>query len=93
MLLNLCAYRRHTSLPASANSIRPREGRRTRIMVTLDSSNIHQPELLEQLLREGMDIARINCADDSKKEWKMLIDAIRNAEERLIQRGQGIGRR
>ena len=72
---------------------RAREGRKTRIMVTLDSSNIHQPELLEELLRSGMDIARINCAHDSRKEWKMLIDAIRNAEERLIQRGQGIGRR
>jgi len=72
---------------------RPREGRKTRIMVTLDSSNIHQPELLEQLLRSGMDNARINCAHDSKKEWKMLIDAIRNAEERLIQRGKGVGRR
>jgi pyruvate kinase len=72
---------------------RPREGRKTRIMVTLDSLNTHQPELLEQLLRSGMDIARINCAHDSRKEWKMLIDAIRNAEERLVQRGQGIGRR
>lgn len=70
---------------------RPREGRKTRIMVTLDSSNIHQPELLEQLLKSGMDIARINCAHDSRKEWKMLIEAIRHAEERLIQRGQGIG--
>ena len=59
-------------------------------MVTLDSSNIHQPELLEQLLRSGMDIARINCAHDTKKEWKMLIEAIRHAEERLVQRGQGI---
>ncbi len=72
---------------------RPRQGRSTRIMVTLDSTNIHQPELIEQLLISGMDIARINCAHDSKKEWKMLIDAIRNAEERLVQRGQGIGRR
>ena len=63
---------------------RAREGRETRIMVTLDSSNIHQPELLELLLRNGMDIARINCAHDSRKEWKMLIDAIRHAEERLI---------
>jgi pyruvate kinase len=72
---------------------RPREGRKTRIMVTLDSSNIHQPELLEELLKSGMDIARINCAHDSKKEWKMLIDAIRHADERLIQRGKGVGRR
>jgi pyruvate kinase len=72
---------------------RTRGGRETRIMVTLDSSNIHQPELLELLLRNGMDIARINCAHDSRKEWRMLIDAIRHAEERLIQRRQGMGRK
>lgn len=72
---------------------RSREKRKTRIMVTLDSTNTHQPELLEELLRGGMDIARINCAHDSMGEWKLLIEAIRYAEERLIQRGQGIGRK
>jgi pyruvate kinase len=71
---------------------RPREGRATRIMVTLDSAYIYQPELLEQLLVSGMDIARINCAHDSQRDWLMLINAIRAAEERLVQRGKGIGR-
>jgi len=72
---------------------RPRKGRSTRIMVTLDLESIHQPHLLEELLIHGMDIVRINCAHDTPKDWKMLIDSIRNAEERLVQRGQGIGRR
>ncbi len=71
---------------------RPREGRKTRIMVTLDSPYIFQPELLEQLLISGMDIARINCAHDSEREWLMLINAIRAAEERLDQRGKKVGR-
>lgn len=71
---------------------RPREGRKTRIMVTLDSPYIYQPELLEQLLLSGMDIARINCAHDSEREWLMLINAIRAAEERLVQRGKKVGR-
>jgi len=71
---------------------RPREGRKTRIMVTLDSPYIYQPELLEQLLVSGMDIARINCAHDSETEWLMLINAIRTAEDRLVERGKGIGR-
>lgn len=71
---------------------RPRIGRSTRIMVTLDLESIHQPHLLEELLIHGMDIARINCAHDTPREWKMLIDSIRHAEERLVQRGQGIGR-
>ena len=72
---------------------RPREGRTTRIMVTLDAGSIHQPELLEQLLLTGMDIARINCAHDAAREWEMIIGEIRRAEERLTRRGQGLGRR
>ncbi|MGE5661763.1 MAG: pyruvate kinase [Ignavibacteriales bacterium] len=72
---------------------RPRKGRSTRIMVTLDLESIHQPHMLEELLVHGMDIARINCAHETPTEWKMMVDAIRHAEERLIQRGQGIGRR
>jgi len=40
-----------------------------------------------------MDIARINCAHNTEKEWKLLIETIRNAEERLVQGGKGIGRK
>lgn len=72
---------------------RPREGRSTRIMITVDSEIAHQPQVLEELLKHGMDIARINCAYGTRNEWKMIIDAIRNAEERLVQRGQDVGRR
>jgi pyruvate kinase len=62
-------------------------------MVTLDAGVIRQNQLLEQLLSAGMDIARINCAHDSLAEWAQIIDAIREAEDRLTQRGQGVGRR
>jgi len=72
---------------------RPREGRATRIMVTLDADSVSRSELLEELLLRGMDIARINCAHDSAREWEMIIEAIRHAEERLTRRGQGVGRR
>jgi pyruvate kinase len=72
---------------------RPRKGRTTRIMVTLDIDIAHNPQLLEELLSNGMDIARINCAQATKKEWKIIIHSIRNAEERMIQRGQDIGRK
>ncbi|HEY6536558.1 MAG TPA: pyruvate kinase [Candidatus Nitrosocosmicus sp.] len=72
---------------------RPRAGRFTRIMLTLDIDIAHQPLLLEELLKNGMDIARINCAYYTKVEWKMIINAIRNAEKRLMQRGQDIGRK
>jgi pyruvate kinase len=64
----------------------PSKGRRTHIMVTLDSSDIFQHELIEQLLENGLDIVRINCAHNTKREWKLLIESIRGAEERLVQR-------
>lgn len=72
---------------------RPRAGRGTRIMVTLDAGVMRQSHLLEQLLLAGMDIARINCAHDASADWAQIIDAIRQAENRLTQRGQGVGRR
>ena len=72
---------------------RPRVGRSTRIMVTLDASIIHQSDLLEHLLLEGMDIARINCAHDSTPEWAQIIKAIRHAEDRLTRAGKSVGRR
>ncbi len=72
---------------------RPRLHHQTRIMVTLDVDTLRQPDLLEQLLLKGMDIARVNCAHDTSREWLRLIQAVRDAEERLAQRGQGIGRR
>jgi pyruvate kinase len=72
---------------------RPRAGRSTRIMVTVDAGVIRQNDLLEQLLLAGMDIARINCAHDSSAVWAQIIDAIRQAEHRLTQRGEGVGRR
>lgn len=72
---------------------RPRPHHQTRIMVTLDLDTLRQPELLEQLLLKGMDIARINCAHDSSREWLRLIQAVRDAEERLARRGESVGRR
>ena len=60
-------------------------------MVTLDSSDIFQYQLIEQLLVNGLEIARINCAHNTKREWKLLIESIRSAEERLVQHGRGIG--
>jgi pyruvate kinase len=72
---------------------RPREGRTTRIMVTLDVEAIHQPQLVEEQLKNVMDIARIDCAHVTKREWKRIIDAIHNAEERLTQQGQALNRK
>lgn len=72
---------------------RSRDNRTTRIMVTVDINIAHQPQLIEELLKNGMDIARINCAYDTEQNWKMIIDSIRNAENRLIQSGHDVGRK
>ena len=71
---------------------KPKE-RKTHIMVTLDSSDIYQYELIEQLLGNGMDIARINCAHNTSKEWKLIVETLRGAEEQLLQGGKGVERR
>ncbi len=71
----------------------PDKVRRTYIMVTLDSSDINQHELIEQLLENGMDIARINCAHNTDSEWKLIIKAIHEAEERLVRREKGTNRK
>ncbi|MGH9975365.1 MAG: hypothetical protein ACRD8Z_05950, partial [Nitrososphaeraceae archaeon] len=71
----------------------PKE-RKTHIMVTLDSSDIFQYELIEQLLGNGMDIARINCAHNTAKEWKLIVETLLGAEEQLLEYGKGVeGRR
>ncbi|MGA7368032.1 MAG: pyruvate kinase [Nitrososphaeraceae archaeon] len=62
----------------------PKE-RRTHIMVTLDSSDIYQYELID-----GMDIARINCAHNTAREWKLLVETLRGVEEQLVQNGKGV---
>lgn len=66
----------------------PGKNRRTRIMVTLDASDIFQYDVIERLLENGLDLVRINCAHNTKREWKLIIESIRTAEERLIQRGR-----
>lgn len=61
--------------------------RNTNIMVTLDVSMLPTPEVIEDLLLNGMDLARINCAHDTTTEWELLIQALRNAEEKLQNQG------
>ncbi|SHN12746.1 pyruvate kinase [Cyclobacterium lianum] len=51
------------------------------IMVTFDSSFAEDPELVRNLLEQGMNVARINCAHDDEKVWKAMIGQIRRAEK------------
>jgi pyruvate kinase len=53
------------------------EGRRVRIMVTLDGAVLDEPTLIRDLIQSGMDCARINCAHDDPRTWRALAERVR----------------
>ncbi len=59
------------------------KGRRVRIMVTLPSEAAYDYELVHNLLESGMNTVRINCAHDGPTEWKMMIENLSKAKEKL----------
>lgn len=59
------------------------KGRRTRIMVTLPSEAAHNYSLVREMILNGMNCARINCAHDTEREWRMMIANVRRASEKL----------
>jgi len=54
--------------------------REVRIMVTLPSEAASDYSLVKNLLQNGMDCARINCAHDEPIIWEGMINQIRKAE-------------
>ena len=58
----------------------PRD-RSVRIMVTMPSAAADDARLIEDLLRAGMDIMRINCAHDDAHAWRRMAANLRRAEE------------
>ncbi len=56
-------------------------GRRVRIMVTMPTEAADNYRLALQLLQNGMNCARINCAHDNPAVWGKIIANIRRAEE------------
>jgi pyruvate kinase len=59
------------------------EGPYTRIMVTLPSEAATDSELVRQLIAEGADCVRINCAHDSAEAWLAMIVHARAAAQAL----------
>jgi pyruvate kinase len=59
---------------------RPAGKRATRIMVTMPSEAAGDPHLLEELLKAGMDVMRINCAHDDPDAWLAMIGNLRQAQ-------------
>lgn len=58
----------------------PTPGRRVRIMVTMPSEAADNYDLVKNLLQDGMNCARINCAHDSLEVWERMVGNIRRAE-------------
>lgn len=64
----------------------PPAHRRSRIMVTLPSEAAGSSELVLDLARRGMDVARINCAHDDNVAWRAMAAHVRRAGEALGRR-------
>lgn len=58
-------------------------GREVRIMVTMPSEAADDYMLVHNLVKQGMDCMRINCAHDDTRAWKQMIDHLRHAEASL----------
>jgi len=59
----------------------PPAGRRVRIMVTMSSDAATDYELVRDLVQNGMDCMRINCAHDSPDTWLAMIRNLEKARE------------
>ena len=57
--------------------------RNVRIMVTMPSEAGHDYTLVHNLLKQGMDCMRINCAHDDPETWARMIEHLRRAEQSL----------
>jgi len=58
-------------------------GRTVRIMVTMPSEAADDYLLVHNLLQQGMDCMRINCAHDDAAAWARMIEHLRQAERSL----------
>ena len=56
-------------------------GRKVRIMVTMSSDAATNYELVRDLVRNGMDCMRINCAHDNPEAWLGMIRNLQKARE------------
>ena len=57
------------------------KGRRVRIMVTQPTESAYNYALVLQMVKSGMNCARINCAHDSPEVWKKMILNLRKAAQ------------
>jgi pyruvate kinase len=61
----------------------PPSGRDVRIMVTMPPEAAQEYTLVHDLLQQGMNCMRVNCAHDDDATWSGMIDNLRRAEKAL----------
>lgn len=59
--------------------------RSVRVMVSLSRECAFDFSLVYNLVAEGMDCARINCAHDTPEVWKLMVDNVKRANDELSQ--------
>jgi len=57
------------------------EGREVRIMVTFSSDLADDYSLVYQMVKAGMNCARINCAHDDARAWEKMVQHIKQVEK------------
>ena len=67
----------NTPKPCSASR---HQARAVRIMVTVPSEAAHEYALVRDLLLQGMDCMRINCAHDDAATWLRITEHLRQAD-------------
>ncbi|MGB0522969.1 MAG: pyruvate kinase [Flammeovirgaceae bacterium] len=58
-------------------------GRRVRIMVTQPTQAAYDYQMVYDMVKNGMNCARVNCAHDSPEVWEKIITNIRKASKKL----------
>ncbi|WP_210488603.1 pyruvate kinase [Rufibacter aurantiacus] len=64
----------------------PSPNRESRIMITFAADMADDYPLVRDLLKAGMNCARINCAHDDTTVWEKMVEQIRKAEQEVGRR-------
>ena len=73
----------------TAELLGPRLSKRgVRIMVTMPPEAASDYELVRELLAQGMEVMRINCAHDDRQAWAAMIENLRRAMHELGRKCQ-----
>ncbi|MFT6867484.1 MAG: pyruvate kinase [Cyclobacteriaceae bacterium] len=57
--------------------------RRLRVMVTIPENASKDEFMVDQMVTQGMDVARINCAHDGPETWLKMIQNVKRASEKF----------